>query len=59
VPFPFPDSPFPPQLGAVVQRTVADGVLPALTVIHTADNSWIVLDGVNDPNADDAAWSMR
>lgn len=54
VPFPFPDGRFPPQLGAVVQRTVADGELPALTVIHTADNSWVVLDGVNDPNLDGA-----
>ncbi|GIF52287.1 hypothetical protein Afe04nite_68260 [Asanoa ferruginea] len=50
MPFPFPDGRFPPQLGATVQRTVADGQLPALTVIHTADNSWVVLDGVNDPN---------
>ncbi|WP_250008148.1 hypothetical protein [Actinoplanes sp. M2I2] len=54
VPFPFPDSSFPPQLGAMVQRTVADGELPALAVVHTADNSWIVLDGVNDPNLDGA-----
>ena len=52
VPFPFPNDGFPAQLGATVQRTVADGELPALTVIHTADNSWIVLDGVNDPNLD-------
>ena len=54
VPFPFADGRFPPQLGVLVQRTVADGELPALTVIHAADNSWIVLDGVNDPNLDDA-----
>ncbi|GAA4473353.1 hypothetical protein GCM10023170_094340 [Phytohabitans houttuyneae] len=33
-----------------MQRTVVDGELPALTVIHTADNAWIVLDGVSDPN---------
>src|SRR5215208_533501 len=54
VPFPFPDGRFPPQLGAMVQRTVADGELPALTVIHTVDNSSVVLDGVNDPNLDGA-----
>nr|BFE60963.1 hypothetical protein GCM10020063_054890 [Dactylosporangium thailandense] len=54
VPFPFPGGRFPAELGATVQRTVADGELPALTVIHTADNSWIVLDGVNDPNLDGA-----
>jgi len=54
LPFPFPDGRFPRELGAVVQRTVSDGELPALTVIHTPDNSWIVLDGVNDPNLDGA-----
>jgi hypothetical protein len=54
VPFPFPEGKFPAQLGATVQRTVADGELPALTVIHTADNSWIFLDGANDPNLDGA-----
>lgn len=52
VPYPFPDGRFPATLGATVQRTVADGELPALTVIHTPDNSWVVLDGVNDPNVD-------
>jgi hypothetical protein len=45
---------FPPQLGAVVQRTIVDGELPALTVMHTVENSWVVLDGVNDPNLDGA-----
>ncbi|MEV7624905.1 hypothetical protein [Actinoplanes sp. NPDC089786] len=54
LPFPFPDHRFPPELGAVVQRTVHEGKLPALSVIHSADNSWIVLDGVNDPNVEGA-----
>jgi hypothetical protein len=54
MPFPFPDGRFPPGLGALVQRTITDGELPALTVIHTGDNSWVVLDGVNDPNLDGA-----
>ena len=54
VPFPFSDGRFPPHLDAMVQRRVVDGELPALTVIHTADNSWVVLDGVNDPNLDGA-----
>ena len=50
LPFPFPDDRFPPELGAVVQRTVLSGELPALEVIHSDDNSWLVGDGVNDPN---------
>ena len=49
-PFPFPDGRFPRHLGTAVQRTVAEGRLPALTVIHTPDNAWVVLDGINDPN---------
>lgn len=54
VPFPFADDKFPPNLGAVVQRTVADGSMPALTVVHDTDGDWSVLDGVNDPNLPDA-----
>jgi len=48
--WPFPEGAFPDDLGAVVQRTVLDGEEPAREVIHAADNSWIVGDGVNDPN---------
>jgi hypothetical protein len=55
LPFPFDDDRFPPQLGAVVQRTVADGKEPAREVIHTEDNSWLVGDGINDPNLPEAA----
>jgi hypothetical protein len=51
LPFPFSGDRFPSNLGAVVQRTVLDGAEPAREVIHTGDNSWIVGDGVNDPNA--------
>lgn len=50
LPFPFEDGRFPRQLGAVVQRTVADGEEPAREVIHAEDNSWVVGDGINDPN---------
>jgi len=39
----------------VVQVTVADGVEPAREVIHSEDNSWLVGDGINDPNPDGAA----
>jgi hypothetical protein len=54
VPFPFPGGSFPHDLGAVVQRTVSGGLLPALDVVHAADGSWMVGDGVNDPNQPDA-----
>jgi hypothetical protein len=50
LPWPFAGGEFPADLGAVVQRTVLDGVLPALMVAHAADGSWMVGDGVNDPN---------
>jgi hypothetical protein len=50
VDWPFPDGEFPPQLGAVVQRTVNSGEWPALLVIHDADNDWLIGDGVNDPD---------
>jgi len=54
IPFPFRDSRFPDTLGAVIQRTVLDGDEPARQVIHTSDNSWMVGDGVSDPNIDGA-----
>jgi len=50
LPFPFPGDHFPAELGAVVQRTVLTGDLPALEVTHAPDGSWTVGDGVNDPN---------
>jgi hypothetical protein len=55
MPWPFPNDSFPPSLGAVVQRTVLDGTMPALVVGHTADGSWFVGDDVNDPNTRGAA----
>ncbi|MFF2078381.1 hypothetical protein ACFVXG_26950 [Kitasatospora sp. NPDC058162] len=48
--FPFPDGRFPRDLGAVVQRTVAEGRLPALVVVHDSDGDWLIGDGINDPN---------
>jgi hypothetical protein len=54
MPFPFPDGEFPEDLGAVIQRTVMEGSLPAREVLHAEDNSWAVGDGVNDPNEPDA-----
>ncbi|MQY04847.1 hypothetical protein [Actinomadura macrotermitis] len=50
LPFPFPDGRFPRSLGAVVQRTVAEGALPALVVAHDSEGCWLIGDGVNDPN---------
>jgi len=49
--WPFEDGTFPADLGAVVQRTILDGTLPALVVGHSPDGSWYVGDGVSDPNA--------
>ena len=50
LPFPFEDHRFPNTLGAVVQMTVLSGEQPAREVIHAPDGSWLVGDGVNDPN---------
>src|SRR5665648_1232318 len=50
LPFPFEDGQFPSALGAVVQKTVLSGQRPAREVIHAPDGSWLVGDGVNDPN---------
>ncbi|RHW22408.1 hypothetical protein D0Z08_31535 [Nocardioides immobilis] len=55
LPFPYEGDRFPPQLGALVQRTVLTGELPAREVIHAPDGSWMVGDGVNDPNSPGAA----
>ena len=55
LPFPFDNDAFPANLGAVVQRTVLDGTEPAREVTHTADGSWLIGDGVNDPNMPGAA----
>jgi hypothetical protein len=59
VPFPFATERFPDELGAVIQTTVLDGKEPAREVGHTADNSWFVGDGVNDPNLPGAAVAMH
>lgn len=53
LPWPFADGRFPADLGAVIQRTVLDGTMPARNVLHSEDNHWLVGDGVNDPNVSD------
>jgi len=55
IPFPLRDGRFADALAAVIQRTVSDGDEPARQVIHTADNSGMVGDGVSDPDIDGAA----
>ena len=50
LPFPFEGGRFPRELGAVVQRTVLTGDEPARQVVHAADGSWLVGDGIHDPN---------
>jgi hypothetical protein len=48
-PWPFLNNEFPPQLGAVVMKTVLDGSKPALQVAHLPGGEWAIGDG-NDPN---------
>jgi hypothetical protein len=55
LPFPFDGDVFPRNLGAVIQRTVLNGDQPAREVVHAQDGSWLVGDGVNDPNEPGAA----
>ncbi|MFC5664327.1 hypothetical protein ACFP3U_15205 [Kitasatospora misakiensis] len=38
-----------------MRRTVAEGRLPALVVIHDDEGDWLIGDGVNDPNLPDAS----
>jgi hypothetical protein len=59
VPFPFASERFPDELGAVVQTTVFNGTEPARVVVHTMDNSWLVGDGINDPNLPGAAIAVH
>ena len=51
-PWPFEDEQFPPDLGVVAMRTVLDGDMPVLQVIHAPDDWWGFADGVNSPNGD-------
>lgn len=55
LPWPFEGGTFPAQLGAVVQRTVVNGERPALIVAHADDGSWLVGDGIDDPNVPGAS----
>ena len=50
LPFPFDNDAFPANLGAVVQCRILDGTERAREVTHAADGSWLIGDGVNDPN---------
>jgi hypothetical protein len=55
LPSPFENERFPDELGAVVQVSVLTGEQPAREVIHAPDGSWLVGDGVNDPNPSGAS----
>lgn len=49
-PWPFQGNRFPNDLGAVVMKTALHDGLPVLQFVHSPDNSWLVADGVHDPN---------
>jgi hypothetical protein len=53
-PWPFEGNRFPRDLGAVVMKTVLNEGRPVLQFVHSPDNSWLLADGVNDPNASGA-----
>jgi hypothetical protein len=42
------------EVAGVVQRTIVNGEMPALVVVHDDDGDWLIGDGVNDPNEDGA-----
>jgi len=50
MPFPFPDGRFPPELWAVIQRTVLEGHEPAREVIHDEENNWVVASSLGRPH---------
>ena len=43
-----------PGVAGVVQRTIINGELPALIVVHDDEGDWLIGDGINDPNEDGA-----
>jgi hypothetical protein len=49
LPWPFPNNEFPTDLGAVVMRSVLDGVMPALQVFHDSEGGGLLL----------TAWGIR
>ena len=52
--WPFRNGEFPPELGTIAMRSVAQGELPTLQVVHDPDGYWLVADGINDPSEPDA-----
>ncbi|WP_204075855.1 hypothetical protein [Planotetraspora phitsanulokensis] len=49
---PFESGTFPAGLGAVVNRRVASGQVPALVVVHDDEDDWLVGDGETDGEDD-------
>lgn len=43
-----------PGVAGVMQRTIINGEMPALIVVHDDEGDWLIGDGVNDPNEDGA-----
>lgn len=41
--WPFPNNEFPADLGAVVMRSVLDGLMPALQVLHDPEAGGLLL----------------
>jgi hypothetical protein len=50
--WPFEEDRFPPDLGVVAMRTILDGEMPCLQVVHAAEDWWGFADGVDSPNGD-------
>ena len=50
LPFPYEGGKFPSRLGALIQGTVLSGDVPSRAVTHAPDGSWIIGDGVSNPN---------
>lgn len=50
LPWPFPNIEFPADLGAFVMRSVLDGAMPGLQVLHDPEGGWALADGGGDPN---------
>ncbi|MFE1308089.1 hypothetical protein [Streptomyces sp. NPDC058755] len=49
-----PTSALAAGVAGVIQRTIINGELPALIVIHDDEGDWLIGDGINDPNEDGA-----
>jgi hypothetical protein len=51
-PWPYEDDRFPRRLGVLVMKTILDGNMPVLQVVHAPEDWWGFADGVSSPNGD-------